>query len=92
MFLRVVLEIDHKNEPEDSKLVNEIFFIDPQTNQVHSIIRQMIPEGDQDVNELAIEQLKQHFEDDETKMSSEPEVSKEHEILLNLDTCVSIAF
>jgi hypothetical protein len=52
----------------------------------------MIPEGDQDVNELAIEQLRQHFEDDETKMSSEPEVSKEHEILLNLDTCVTIAF
>lgn len=56
------LMIDTSPDSRDLPLVNEIFLIDPQTNQVHSVIRQIIPSGDKNVGELAMQQLKQHLE------------------------------
>ena len=54
--------IENSAEPKILPLVNEIFLIDPQTHQVHSVIRQIIPSGDQNVGELAVQQLKSHLE------------------------------
>jgi hypothetical protein len=54
--------IDTSPDSRDLPLVNEIFLIDPQTNQVHSVIRQIIPSGDKNVGELAMQQLKHHLE------------------------------
>lgn len=56
------LVIDNSNDSEMLPLMNEIFLIDPQTNKVHSLIRQIIPNGDQDVSELAVKHLKNHLE------------------------------
>lgn len=50
--------IENSAEPKVLPLVNEIFLIDPQTHQVHSMIKQIILSGDQYVGEMAVQQLK----------------------------------
>lgn len=50
--------IENSAEPKVLPLVNEIFFVDPQTHQIHSTIKQIILSGDQYVGELAVQQLK----------------------------------
>lgn len=85
------LKIDLKNNSEQIPMVNEIFLIDPQTNQVHSIIRQIIPNGDRGISEMAINQLKNHLEGDmQEKMSQVSEISRDNETMLNLNNFVSI--
>ena len=56
------LIVENANTEHELPLVNEIFLIDPQTNQVHSVIRQIIPSGDKNVGEMAVKQLKDHLE------------------------------
>jgi hypothetical protein len=54
------LIIENFAEEKKVPLINEIFLIDPQTNQIHSIIRQFIPSGDKEIGELAFQQLKKY--------------------------------
>lgn len=56
------LIVENANNEQDIPLVNEIFLIDPNTNKVHSVIRQIIPSGDKKIGELAVKQLRDHLE------------------------------
>jgi len=59
-----LLAIDTSAESRCLPLINEIFLVDPQTNQVHSIVRQLIPSGNQEVGDRAVRQLEQHLYSD----------------------------
>lgn len=74
------LVVENTHDGEDIPLINEIFLIDPITNQVHSVIRQIIPSGNQDVGEMAVQQLKDHLEKGSKKTVS-PRKDRSHESL-----------
>lgn len=56
------LVVGNTNDTKPLPLVNEIFLVDPHTNQVHSVIRQVIPSGDHSTGEIAVQELRQHLE------------------------------